>query len=93
MSKNLKYLEVYRLISVQHCCSCISDGVAVAPEASFLQSLRGLHKKTPQACGLRGFAMKEMKFLNQRTQSEVDLCADRDNALFVSCARCTCSSS
>jgi hypothetical protein len=34
----------------------------------------GLHKaKPPQVCGLRGFAMKEMKFLNQRTQSEVEL--------------------
>ena len=47
-----------------------------------------MHKtKPPQVCGLRGFAMKEMKFLNQNTQSEVDLCADRDNALFVGCAR------
>jgi hypothetical protein len=54
----------------------------------FLQSLRALHKaKPPQVCGLRGFAMKEMKFLNQRTQSEVDLCADREDAFFVGCAR------
>jgi hypothetical protein len=50
------------------------DAVAVAHEASFLQSLKVLHKaKPPQVCGLRGFAMKEMKFLNQRTQSEVEL--------------------
>ena len=60
------------------------DGISVAPDASFLQSLKVLHKaKPPQVCGLRGFAMKEMNFLNQRTQSEVDLCADGDHAFFV----------
>ena len=64
------------------------DAVAVAHEASFLQSLKGLHKaKPPQVCGLRGFWMKEIKFLNQCTQSEVDLCADREDAFFVGCAR------
>jgi hypothetical protein len=39
--------------------------VAVAPEA-FFASTNALHKaKPPQVCGLRGFWVKEIKFLNQ----------------------------
>jgi hypothetical protein len=40
----------------------------------FLRALKALHKaKPPQVCGLQGFAMKEIKFLNQCTQSEAEL--------------------
>ena len=60
--------------------------VAVVPEA-FFASTNALHKaKPPQVCGLRGFWMKEIKFLNQSTLSEVDLCADRENALIIGSA-------
>jgi hypothetical protein len=44
----------------------VAVAVAVASEAFLIASTNALQKaKPPQVCGLRGFGMKEIKFLNQ----------------------------
>jgi len=66
MTRILKYLEVCRPSASVDCCSCSCPLVV-------LRLLSAAQKaKPPQVYGLRGFWIKEFKFLNQHTDQKLN---------------------